>query len=88
MEKKNKIILLVLFLIIIIAFIYGYSCNTFILGGDTGSGDNSNSLYQCYIHMKEGRVCPDCTTMIVNGNLESCPTSVGTKMCNNGNLND
>jgi hypothetical protein len=87
MEKKNKIILVVLFLIIIIAFIYGYSCNTFILGGGQ-INNNINPTYQCYLNMKEGTVCPDCTTKMIGGNILSCPTVPGIKMCNKGNLND
>ena len=89
MEKKNKIILVILFLIIIIAFIYGYSCNTFILGGgQINTNNNINPIYQCYLNMKEGKVCPDCTTEMIGGNILSCPTISGSKMCNNGNLND
>jgi hypothetical protein len=92
MEKKNKILLVVIFLFVIIAFIYSYSCNSFILGGNSGSGGSNpniiNPNYQCYLDMKNGKVCPDCTTPIVKGFIGSCPTSIGTKMCNNGNLND
>ncbi len=94
MDTKYKLLLIVLFIIVIIAFIYNYTCNKSILDFNIypGKGSGSDSdfqppnprtvINQCLLKMKAGTICPDCVTKINNSSeIDKCPSQVYTPFC-------
>jgi hypothetical protein len=83
MDTKYKLLLIFLFIIVISAFIYNYTCNKKLLTPISTFPENENSPYdKCLTKMLNGKICPDCITPINNTTeLDKCPTSFTIDFC-------